>query len=360
MRQTIDEEGKTRIRDLFVVSAPVAGKIRRSLVDPGDLVEENRTVLAVMEASAPPFLDQRSRGEAEAQEVAFAAAVDLARAEVEQAETELKWAADEVVRTRALARTSVVSQRAGERAELDLLKARATVARAQANLVLRQAEHRSARARLIGPETAGSELSCFEIRSPVSGRVLRELQESERIVPAGAPLFEVGDPARLDVVVELLSEDAVRVARGTTVVLEGTGLPGPLDGKVRLVEPTGFTKISALGVEEQRVRLFIDLASPATDWARLGHDFRVVARVTVWSADDVLTVPLSALFRSGSGWAVFTVRNGRAARTPVVTGHRNRDRAEITGGLEPGDTVVLYPSDRVGDGTRISVRTAPQ
>jgi HlyD family secretion protein len=189
-----------------------------------------------------------------------------------------------------------------------------------------------------------------------SGQVLREPQESERVVLAGSPLFEIGNAADLDVVVELLSSDAVRVRSGADATIESTGLEGPIQARVRLIELAGFTKVSALGIEEQRVRVFLDIETPAEVWKRLGHDYRVFARVTVWSSQDTLRVPLSALFRRGDGWAVYRMESGRAALTMVDVGHRNSDFAEVMRGLKPQDIVVLHPNDRIVAGTRISRR----
>jgi HlyD family secretion protein len=188
--------------------------------------------------------------------------------------------------------------------------------------------------------------------------VLRELQESERVVLAGSPLFEIGNAADLDVVVELLSSDAVRVSPGADARIEGTGLEAPIRARVRLIEPAGFTKISALGIEEQRVRVFLNLESPTEVWKRLGHDYRVYARITVWSSLDALRVPLSALFRRGDGWAVYRMENDRAALTLVDIGHRNSDFAEVLSGLKLRDVVVLHPGDRIVAGTRISRRAS--
>jgi HlyD family secretion protein len=188
--------------------------------------------------------------------------------------------------------------------------------------------------------------------------VLRELQESERVVLAGSPLFEIGNAADLDVIVELLSSDAVRISRGAEATIESTGLETPIRARVRRIEPAGFTKVSALGIEELRVRVFLDLETPADVWKRLGHDYRVFARITVWSNQDALCVPLSALFRRGDGWAVYRMEGGKAALTLVDIGHRNSDFAEVLSGLKPQDVVVLHPGDRIITGTRISRRAS--
>ena len=329
----------------------------------GDVVPEALigTVVAIIEPTAPAFLDVRTRQEAEAQVAAATAAVTVAQAELRQAETELGWAQSELGRARALAQTSVVSAKSFERARLDVDKQMALLARAKANLELRHAELATAKAHLIGPEvvrapapaTAGC---CVEVRSPRSGKVLRELQESERVISAGTPLFEIGDPDDIDIVVELLSTDAVRVTPGAEATIEGAGLTEKLTAKVRLVEPAGFTKVSALGIEEQRVRTFLDFDQQAEARARLGHDYRIFARITVWSSADAVRVPLSALFRQQDSWAVYKVVSGRAMVAKVDVGQRNNAYAQVTGGLAAGDTVILHPSDRVSAGTRVARR----
>ena len=363
LRVTVDEEGKARVKEVFVVSAPVSGKLRRSPFDPGDRVVKDETVIAVIEPAAPIFLDVRTRKEAEAQVAAAEAAVGLAAAEVRQAESELAWATSELQRAEALARSRTVPERTLERARLELDKQRASLARANANLEVRRSELATANAHLIGPERATGAPSvpsqcCVEVRAPQSGQVLRELQESERVVLAGSPLFEIGNAADLDVVVELLSSDAVRVSPGAEATIESAGLEASIRARVRLIEPAGFTKISALGIEEQRVRVFLNLESPAEAWKRLGHNYRVYARITVWSSLDALRVPLSALFRRGNGWAVYRMEGGKAALAIVDIGHRNSDFAEVLSGLNPQDVIVLHPGDRIVAGTRISRRAS--
>ncbi len=362
LQVTVDEEGKTRVKTLFVVSAPVTGKLRRSLLDPGDQVVANETVIAVIEPAVPGFLDVRTRQEAEAQVSAARAAIELAEAEVRQSEAELGWALSEMTRQKTLAQTNATSARAYERARLDHAKQIAAMARAKANLQVRTAELATATAHLIGPETAVASTAagscCVEVRSPQSGKVLRELQESERVVIAGTPLFEIGDPTDIDIVLELLSTDAVTITPGAAARIEGAGLAEPLTARVRRVEPAGFTKVSALGIEEQRVKTFLDLDQPAVARARLGHDYRVFARITAWSREDALRVPLSALFRNGASWSVFKIGGSRAVLTGIDVGRRNPEYAEVLGGLSPGDRVVLHPSDRVKQGARVRQITA--
>ncbi len=357
MRVTVDEEGKARVKQVFVVSAPVSGKLRRSPLDAGDTVTQNDTIIATIEPSAPVFLDARARQEAEAQVAAARAAVALAEAEVRQAENELTWAESELQRTKSLAQTNVVSARTAERARLELAKQQAALARAKANLQVRTADLANASAHLVGPEAEPNQPpKTVDVRAPQSGKVLRELQESERVVAAGTPLFEIGNPSDLEIVVDLLSTDAVRIPPGASAVVEGAGLAAPIEAKVRRIEPAAFTKVSALGIEEQRVRVVLDLTSPPAAWARLGHDYRVFVRIVTWSDDKALRVPLSALFRSGDRWAVYTYDGGRARLTPVEIGHRNNEMAEVLSGLPAGASVVLHPGDRVSNGTRLTPR----
>jgi len=211
---------------------------------------------------------------------------------------------------------------------------------------------------LIEPSSApavASNPAGIDVRTPVSGRVLKINQESEAVVQAGTPLIEIGDPRDLEIIADLLSSDAVQINTGAPVRIDGWGGP-PIEGRVIRIDPAGFLKVSALGIEEQRVRVTIDIVDPPGVWARLGHDYRVVVHVTVWKADDALTVPLGALFRKGDQWAVFTLRNGRAYTTVVQIGHRNARSAEVLSGLSSGDEVLLHPSDRMGDGVRVSQR----
>lgn len=241
---------------------------------------------------------------------------------------------------------------------MDVATNDAALASAKAQLDVRRSEQAIAAARLISPASVASPTDpscCIQIRSPISGRVLRIIQESEASIPAGAPLIEVGDPLDLEVVAELLSTEAVRIRPGASVRIDGWG-GTPISGRVKRVDPAGFLKVSALGIEEQRVRTVIDFVDPPATWSQLGHDFRVVVHVRTWSADNVLTVPVSALFRKGEDWAVFAVKNGRTLTTPVKIVHRNSRQVEVIEGLSAGDQVVLHPSDRVKDGVPVTQR----
>jgi HlyD family secretion protein len=362
MMVTIDEDGETRVKDVYVVSAPLSGRIDRIEVEVGDAVHANQTILATLQESEPSLLDLRSRRQAEAAVRAAEAASALAEAERDRARAELDYAEAEWGRAQALAERGTISQAALDRARLERRTHEAVLATTEAALRVRLSELDNARAELIDPggsafdQPAGS-TCCIPVLAPVDGRVLRVLRKSEGVVVSGEPLIEIGDARDLEVVTDLLSADAVKVAPGARVLIEDWGGEGVLEGTVRQVEPYGFTKVSALGIEEQRVNVVIDLADPPERWRALGHGYRVEARIVVWHADSVLGVPLGALFRRGEAWAVFVAEAGRARLRTVSLGHLNRARAEVLDGLAEGEMVVLHPSDRVGEGTRITERS---
>ena len=353
---TVDEEGETRVHDVYVLSAPVAGHMRRVDLHAGDTVAAIETVVAQIQPIDPAFLDPRSEAQAQADVRAAESARSLALAEVEQAQAELSFAEREHERANELIVDGTISQRDLDLAERNLDTSRAALSTATAALDVRNYELERAKAALVSPtETMGTGLDCdcVSIRSPVDGQVLRILQQSEAVVPAGAPLVEIGDSRDLEIVVDLLSADAVKVEPGQRVIIERWGGEQALEGRVRLVEPFGFTKVSALGIEEQRVNVVIDLTSAESDWQRLAHGYQVDARIVLWQDDSALTVPLLALFRDGEAWAVFVEANGRAELRHVEIGRRNSLNAELVSGIEPGERVVLHPSDRVLSGVRI-------
>ena len=360
----VAEEAKTRVRDVYVVSAPVTGRLLRIESDAGDLVKANDTVVAALLPSDPSFLDVRTMTEAEARVRSAVAALALARAEVSRAKAEVRFAELELTRARQLLKKKAASQSAVDRAELELDSSRATLEMSLATVKVREADLETARARLIDPIRmeeleAAQQNGVVSVRAPVSGRVLRLLQESETVVSAGTPLIEIGDPeGDLEVVVELLSTDAVQVKPGNRVIIEKWGDDEELAGVVHRVEPFGFTKISALGVEEQRVNVIVRFAGDAARRAPLGHGFRVEVRIVVWESKEVVRVPSSALFREGKSWAVF-VNDGDTARLKAVKiGRNNGLIAEVLDGLTPQDEVVLYPTDRVSDGVDIDSRSS--
>ncbi|MBL9214588.1 MAG: efflux RND transporter periplasmic adaptor subunit [Opitutaceae bacterium] len=339
LHATVSEEGKTRIRDRFVVSAPVTGQLRRVPFKPGAVVAAGDVVAAIEPMAATP-LDPRSRALAEARRTAAAATLEKVAAAHALAVSELR-------RVERMFAEQTVSPQDLEGAQL-----RETVAARE--VVAAEGALRAAEAELAGAGSgrdAGPGL--VEVRAPVAGRVLRVFQESERPLAAGTPVLELGDPSDLEVVIELLSRDGAALAPGARVELDQWGGPQPLAARVRLVEPAAFTKISALGVEEQRVNVVADIVTPLAERPTLGDNFRVEARVFLWESDRVLKVPVSALFRRGGAWAAYVVRGGRAALVPVEAGRSSGTEVQVLAGLQEGDEVVLYPGDRVQDGMRV-------
>lgn len=360
MAVEVREEGHTRVRDIYVVSAPVTGRLVRVEAEVGDAVTAGTTVLLRLRPTDPAFLDARSQRQAEAAVRSARAALELARAEAESAKARVAFARSEAERARRLQQQGSYSGAALEQAELQLATARAGLQTARAAIDVRKAELQNAEAVLkpFKDDTVGTRGTLAEMVAPVDGRILRLLQESETVVAAGTPLVELGDPRALEVVVDVLSRDAVRVEEGVAVRIDGWGGAAALMGSVRRVEPSGFTKISALGIEEQRVNVIIDITSPRSEWQALGHGFRVDAAITVWQSDDVLRVPTSALFRHEGSWAVFAVVDGRARRTTLSLGRNNGEVAEVLDGLDAGARVVLHPSERIGEGIRLLRRSA--
>jgi len=359
MAVTLDEEGETRLHDVFGLSAPVTGHLRRVEVHVGDAVVANQTVLAQIEPIDPAFLDLRSEAQAQAAIRAAESALKLTQAEVEQARAEYEFAATEHRRARELVGRGTISVRESDSAERAYRSSAAALATAQAGQQVRAYELERARAQLLSPsqkQARSTDCECLRLTAPVDGQVLRIVDESERVVNAGELLLEIGNPADLEMVVDFLSTDAVQIEPGQRVVIERWGRGTALQGRVRQVEPYGFTKVSALGIEEQRVNVIIDFISPYEQWQRLGHGYQVEAKVVLWEADNVLAVPLTALFRDGEAWAVFVDEDGRASMRHVEPGHRNGIRAEIRAGLAAGERIVLHPSDRVAHGVRIAAR----
>ncbi|HZW08589.1 MAG TPA: HlyD family efflux transporter periplasmic adaptor subunit [Phycisphaerales bacterium] len=355
MRVTVDEDGNTRIKERYLISAPLAGRLARITLEEGDPVVAGETIVAAIDPTDPSLLDPRARAEAEARVRAAEAALEQAGAAVVAADAALELAQSEVQRVEQAASggaaTAIELERARTSESISLEEAR----EAQFGREVAEFELQLARAALVrGGGDAGEEESWrFEIAAPVNGRVLRVLQESAAVVGPGAPLVEIGDPADLELVVDVLSSDAVAIQPGAPASLEQWGGGAPLEGRVRLVEPAAFTKISALGVEEQRVNVIIDFVDPPDQRAGLGDGYRIEARIVVWEHPSVLTIPTGALFRHADSWAAFAVDEGRAVRRDVRVGHRNGERAEVLGGLRESDPLVVYPSDRVRDGVRV-------
>ena len=363
--QTIDEDGKTRVRERYIVTAPLTGRVQRIALKAGDAVKRG-AVLAAMTPATPPFIDARS--ERELQERVGAAEATLARAntQVEHARAELTQNRADAQRTRKLAAQGFISSTQLERDNLQVtLSARKTEAadfeREAARHQLDLARAALTRSRQAAQTGRGEQL---DIRAPVSGRVLRVAQESEAVVALGAPLIEIGDPADLEVVIDVLSSDAQHIAPGQAVKLErqagaanNSAQNFTLEGHVRRVEPSAFTKVSALGVEEQRVNVIVDLVSPRALWQNLGDAYRVDARIVVHSADDALKVPVAALFRDSKEWAVFVADGGVARQRAIKSSRRGGQEALVDKGLNAGERVIMYPGDAVRDGRRIRTRS---
>ena len=353
---TVDEEARTRVRDRYTVSAPVTGYLTRIAHRQGAVVRRGQPVARVLPAPATP-IDTRSRAQLDARVEAAVDALRQAHTRVESARVALAQAGRELDRQRQLERGHVIAQQEMEIAQTRQQVAEADVKAALAGVDVAEHDVESARAALQASEsprpTAGR---VIDVRAPRDGSILRVFEESERVVPAGAPLLEIGDPSSLEIVADLLSTDAVRVSPGGRVIVDRWGGEGTLKGRVRLVEPSSFTKVSALGVEEQRVNVVIDVTDPPTAWQRVGDRFALEARVLTWECPDVLKVPVGALFRRGDQWAVFKVVGGRAVAQTIRIGHQNSVEAEVLEGLGVDDQIIIHPSERVSDGTRIDVR----
>ncbi|MFT3771463.1 MAG: efflux RND transporter periplasmic adaptor subunit [Minicystis sp.] len=349
---TVDGDGRTRIKDRFVVSAPVAGQIDRIALRPGNPVKLGAPITVVTPID-PPLLDARSRAQADAQLRIAKAAEAQAAARVRTAEAATDRTKAELARMRELERAGGVARAALEDAEaaartalaeLDSARFGVGVARSQVELA----------AAAISRLTAGpGDTANVPVKSPVDGAVLRVYAESARVVAAGVSLVEIGDPAGLEIVLDVLSADAVAIRAGAETWIEHWGGEKRLDARVRLVEPSGFTKVSALGIEEQRVNVIADFSGDPAERAALGDGYRVHARVVVWQKADAIRVPLSALFRDGDRWAVFVVSGDRAQKRAVEIGHRGDREAEVLSGLAEGDQVVVHPGDRLTDGARV-------
>ncbi|ASY56630.1 MULTISPECIES: efflux RND transporter periplasmic adaptor subunit [Sinorhizobium] len=357
LRVTIDEEGETRVRDVYTLHAPLRGQLQRITAEPGDVVKAGETLLAQIEPAAPAFLDARTEAELQAAVEAARAAHNLAAAELNKAKADLNFAEGERARARMLIERRTISQRSLEDAERAYSVAQANLATAEAGLKVREHELHQARSRLLSRQEIRSRsgaCECVAVTAPVSGVVLQVMRRSEGVVEAGTPLLDIGDPADLEIVANLLSEDAVRIKPGQQALVTGWG-GEDLKAVVQRIEPFGQTKVSALGIEEQRVDVVLDFAGRPERWRSLGHGYRVDVRVILFEG-EVLRLPLGALFRQRENWAVFLAAEGRAQLRPVGLGERNSLAVEIREGLLPGDRVILYPSDRIKDGVAIVER----
>lgn len=352
---TVAAEGTARVHEAYLIAAPVAGRLERIDLHVGDRVVAGRTVVARIRPAAPDMLDARSRAQAQASVSAAAAALSSVQAQGDQAAAQARKAEADLARVAALAGRGFASAQALEAAEAEARAARAAVRALAAQVEVRRSDLMAARAALIGPQAAANGL--VDVSAPASGYVTRVLQESARPVAAGAPLIEVGDQTGLEAAVEFLSQDAVRIREGMEAEVFDWGGPGAIPAVVRRIEPQGFTKVSALGVEEQRAVVVLQFKGDPATWSALGPGYRLSGRVFLRRTPQALKAPLGALVRSEGRWAVFRVMDGRAPLTPVQVGALTDREAEIIQGLHADDEVVVFPSDQVGDGARVKRRS---
>jgi HlyD family secretion protein len=355
LRVTVNEEGMTRVKNRYVIASPVAGQLRRIDWKPGAVVEAGKTVLAVLESGGADILDARSLVQAEARVRAAEAAVAQAVAQRARAVANANLQREDFARQKLLFASGALS-----RQEFDAAETRVTTTAQEARAAefagqIAEFEAAQARALLLRgqPAGAGARGEPLVILSPVSGRVLRVMQESERLVPAGFALLEVGDPTDLEARIEVLSRDGVAIQPGARVQLEQWGGPVALNARVRVVEPSAFTKVSALGVEEQRVYVIVDFTDPLEVRRSLGDNYRVEARIETWSGQNILKVPAGALFQRGAQWQTYVVEGKRAVLRTVRVGRSSGRETEILEGLTEGQNVVIYPGDQIADGSRI-------
>lgn len=350
---TVEQEGKTRITDRYLITAPVAGHAQRLTLNVGETVHTGQAVV-VLEPNRAEALDPRQRAQAQARVAAAEAAWAGAQERISAAQAASDLAEAELKRARTLRATQHASAAEEDRAsaearrstaELRAARYTAEVARHELGVARTALQHSAAQ--------AGTGAERVSVRIPVAGRVLKVHHKSEGAVTAGTPLLEIGDARALEVEVDVLSADAVRIRPGTAVHFERWGGEQPLEGVVRVIEPVGFTKVSALGVEEQRVWVICDFTSPPAQWERLGDGYRVEARFVLWAGQNVLQIPASALFRAGEGWAVFTMEEGRAQQRTVKVGQRNGLQAQIVSGLSEADFVIIHPDDKISAGARV-------
>jgi HlyD family secretion protein len=356
---TIDADGQTRIRNLYEVASPIAGTARRAPVAVGDSVVSGQTVVAMVEPVSPALLDARSRAQAEASVAEAEAALDVARSDLRRAEEEEAFARLQFDRTQTLMTRGVATVTQMETVAQGLAVAEAAVAAAQSRVAMSEGSLERAQATLARPEgdAASAEDCCVILRAPSDGVVLSIATISEHPVQAGAPLLSVGDPTDLEIVADLLSSDAVRIGPGTRAIVERWGGPDPLEATLSRIEPAAETRVSALGIEEQRVDAIFAIETPPEDRPGLGHGFAVFLRIVEWESETALQVPLGALFRRNGDWAVFAVEGGVARERIVTLGQRGARHAEVLEGLEEGERIVTHPSDAVADGVMIVDRT---
>lgn len=358
LQVSVDENGQTRIRDRYVVSAPLAGRLLRIELEPGDEVTAEATELAIIEPTDPSLLDERTREESQARSNAAAAAVKKFETMLSKTLAAHRKTESEFARAKKMRDENVINEQQFEDAEHAMQLAADDFRAAQFNKEIAEFEHQLAMAafKRFDQPTSTDNNAHLTIQAPVSGVVLRVFQESKTVVTPGMRLIEVGDTTDLELVIDVLSTDAVNIEPGQPVVIEHWGGSQPLSGEVKRVEPSAFTKVSALGVEEQRVNVIVKFTDPVSDRAGLGDGFRVEARIVTWEHSEVLKVPTSSLFRRGENWAVFVVNDGKAQLRVIEIGRRNSLEAEVKDGLDVNQQVIQFPSDRVKDGIEIVER----
>ena len=362
---TVDEDGKTRVSERYVISAPLSGTLGRVALHAGDDIEAGATLAEIVPA-ASPLLDDRSRAQLQARVLASEAAVKQAEATAERVKLGRTFSERELERVKSLVASGALAAQKLEEAELES-KSRAKEAES-ANFAIRVARYELENARAAisrtdedsGDKKPGDKNpkneKRFVIRSPVKGKILHIMQENEGVVAAGTPLFEIGDPSAIEVIVDVLTTDAVQIKPGARVLVTRWGGTDDLEAKVKRVEPSAFTKISALGVEEQRVNIILGLEGPTTAYSPLGDGFRVESKIVVFETKEALKVPSAALFRVDGGWAVFVVEGGKAKTKKITLGRRTGTEAMVEEGLSEGETVILHPSDTIKDGVMVMPR----
>ncbi len=355
MQVSIREQGIARVRDIYSVSAPIAGHLSRTLLTEGDKVESGKTIVASIHPLDPPLIDARTMAELQAAKDAAQSGVGIAMIDLQKAETALKLANDDLKRATKLFGPGIISESALQKFTTQVDIQKSVVDTAKAAIAVRQAEVASAEARLLRTDPANPAKAdcCVNIVAPVSGTVLSIAVKSEQAVSPGMKIAEIGDVADLEIAVELLSSDAVRIKPGTKAQIIDWGGGDSLNATVRRVDPSAFTKVSALGIEEQRVNAVLDLDGAD---ARLGHNYRVFAQMAVWDCQSCIQAPISALFRTGNDWTVFVVDGGRVRQQIISIGHMNADVAEVTDGLKTGTIVVVHPNDVLTDGSLVEPR----
>ena len=355
LRVSVQEDGKTRIREKYIVSTPVSGRLTRIDLQPGDDVVYQQTLLAVILPSEPEMLDARDEAQAKARVQSAEAAVKRADSGTSQAAINFDLAKSKFDRAKKLSPQKVISENEFDTAEAEFLASELAIQAAKFDSEIARFELEMARAaaQQFEPDEVRGGVKPFEIFSPIEGKVLRVFQESSTVVTSGTPLIELGDPGNLEIEIDVLSTDAVRIKPGADLTIDHWGGEQALQGKVRVIEPAAFTKISSLGVEEQRVNIIADFDEPKERLASLGDGYRVEAKITVAEAARVLQVPNSSLFRYQRKWHVFMVQDNRAVLVPVEIGLQNDSHTQILSGLDPGSQVIVYPNDKIESGTGV-------